>query len=575
MRALDTKRPHLVVAVGVVLLAGVCLAGFAWHADAAEPPPKPSATPAPSATPSSKPSPAPPAVPSEAPTGVPAQAPSNAPSGTEPGGGTSGDGQGGKDECGWIDVGCHAKQAITGWFGLLVGAALKPVIGTLAATQFSTPEIGSAPMKRAEQIWATSLAIADTCFVLLVSLAGVMLMAGQTFAGETSPREIVPRLVAAFIALNTSLIWIGYGIQLANGLAAAILMDGTDKIEPSQAGRVLAEGIEASINTGGAFYTLVSLVAVVLATILLFGYVMRLAIIMVLIAVAPVALMFHALALTDGLARLWWRGMTGMLAIQVCQSFVFITALQLLLSQHSDNNHPFFGVPTEQAELIDLLLVIALLYVLICIPRWVARTVWQPAKPRMFTQLVKTFLVYKGIGALNSAAGQALRSASATRRAPGGRARPGPGGAGNRPNGGPHGGPHGGGPDGPHRPGPRPDHGPGHSARPDEQRGQGQRPRPGPTPRTGPSGPQTGGRAGNGRPQRPAHHAAPRDRTAPRPPGGGSRTIGGGTARPQPPIRFEPSTRPHRSNQRSQRSAPRAFVRVDPPRRRRYGRRNR
>ncbi|MFC6879654.1 hypothetical protein [Actinomadura yumaensis] len=324
-------------------------------------------------------------------------------------------------------------------------------MGTLAATQFSTPEIGSAPMKGAEQIWLTSLTIADTSFVLLVTVAGVLLMAGQTFAGETSPSQVIPRLIVAFIAMNTSLIWIGYGIRFANGLATAILANGTDKIDPDQAGRVLAEGIEASINTGGAFYTIVSLITVTLAAILLFGYVMRLAIIMVLVGLAPVALMFHALALTDGLARLWWRGITGTLAIQVCQSFVFISALRLLLSQHSDNNHFFLGVPTEQAELVDLLLVIALLYMLIRIPRWVARTVWQPAQPRMLRQLVRTLLVYKVYGAVNHAAGRVLRSGKNSRAASGstgtGRPPPGPGGQGHRRNG-PHRGPHGGSPNG-------------------------------------------------------------------------------------------------------------------------------
>ncbi|MBD2895603.1 hypothetical protein amrb99_45420 [Actinomadura sp. RB99] len=569
MRAFPVKGSRWLVLLGVMALAGVCVLSVASRADAAEPPPSPSPAPAPSTTP--------PATPSV----VPSETPSISPSGTDTGDGdgtsTGGDG---KDECGWIDVGCKTKQAITGWFQALASGALKPVMGTLAATQFSTPEIGSGPMKRAEQIWGTSLAIADTCFVLLVTLAGVLLMAGQSVAGETSPGPVIRRLVLAFLAMNTSLIWIGYGIQFANGLASAILMNGTDKIDPDQAGRVLAEGIEASINTGGAFYTIVSLIIVVLATILLFGYVMRLAITMVLVGLAPVALMFHALALTEGLARLWWRGISGTLAIQVCQSFVFITAVQLLLSQHGDNNHFFIGVPTERAELIDLLLVIALLYMLIRIPRWVARTVWQPAQPRMLRQLVRTLLVYKVFGAVNKAAGQVLRSGKSTRTAAGstsGGRRPGPGGGEHR-RPGPHGGPHGG-PNGPRGgPGPQPDRGSAQGGRPDERPGPDRphRRRPGanPAPRTAP---HTAGRTGTGTPHRPGHDTAPGTNPPRRPSGipGPARTPGGGPARPRPPVPPQPPARPYRRTDRPRRPAPRAFVRLDPPRQRRHGRRNR
>ncbi|MFF4237587.1 hypothetical protein ACFYYL_17075 [Actinomadura geliboluensis] len=496
--------------------------------------------------------------------------------------GSSGEGQE-EDDCGWVDMGCHTKEAITGWFRSLAKSALKPVLGFLASSQLGTPEIGSSPMNQAEEIWATSRVIANTCFVLLVLVAGVLLMAGQTFSGVAAPGQTIVRLVVAFAAMNLSLVVIGYGIQLANGLARSILMSGADQIDPDEVGRIFAEGVGASVNTAGIFFVLVSLVVVVLACILAFIYVMRLAIIMILIGIAPIALMFHALPLTDGLARLWWRGITGALAIQVCQSFVFITALRLLLSQHNDNNHTFYGVPTEQAELIDLLLVIALLYILICIPRWVARTVWQPAQPRILSQLVRTFVVYKGVGAVLGAFGKAARGARgarAARTASAGAARPGPGGGPrwrggtNGPRGGPSGGPHGG-------PAPRPDRGPGHGPRCREPRGPDRRHRP----RTGPvPGPANGARSGThsathggtGTRNRAGHGAAPRGTPGgPHVPPVPGRTGAGGPARPHPRVPTQPPTRPYRRAETPRRPVPRRFVRLDPPRYRRHGRRNR
>ncbi|MGI5206185.1 hypothetical protein ACQEU6_32015 [Spirillospora sp. CA-108201] len=490
--------------------------------------------------------------------------------------GSSGDQE--EDDCGWVDVSCHTKQAITGWFRSLAKSSLKPVLGFLADTQLATPEIGSPAMNQAEQIWGTSRTIANTSFVLLVMLAGVLLLAGQTFSGMAAPGQTIVRLVAAFIAMNTSLVVIGYGIQLANGLARSIFMNGAEQIDPDQAGRIFAEGIEASINTAGIFFVIVTLVVVVLACILAFIYVMRLAIIMVLVGIAPLALMFHALPLTDGLARLWWRGITGALAIQVCQSFVFITALRLLLSQHNDNNHTFYGVPTEQAELVDLLLVIALLYILICIPRWVARTVWQPAQPRVLSQLVRTFLVYKGVGAALGVAGKAMRGARGARAATAaaGRTRPGPGGGPrwrggpDRPRGGPSGGPH-------SDPGPRPNRGPGHGPQCREPRGPDRRHRhrPGPANATR-SGTHSGAHGSTRTHHRPGHGAAPRGAPhRPHVPPVPGRTGAGGPARPHPRIPVQPPPRSYRRAERPHRPAPPRFVRLDPPRRRRHGRGNR
>ncbi|MGH8882333.1 MAG: hypothetical protein ACRD0P_34135, partial [Stackebrandtia sp.] len=323
MRTVSARHhpPKRAVSVLILLLAavlaGTCLVTSAPSA-AAAPPPVPQVTPTgPASTTSPTTTVEPTATPEP---GVSDSVPPSPDiqSGVGQNGGD--EAVGAEDECWWANLGCKAKEGITGWFQDLAADALKPVLGFLADTQLGTPEIGSPEMAQAEQIWSTSQTIANACFVLLVTLAGVLLMAGETFGGQASAREVVPRLVLAFVAVNTSLIILGYGIQFANGLARAILMAGGDRIDTDQAGRVLAEGVESSINTGGAFLTMVVLVVVVMAVVLAFIYIVRLAIIMVLIGLAPVALMFHALPLTDGLARLWWRGITGALAIQVCQS---------------------------------------------------------------------------------------------------------------------------------------------------------------------------------------------------------------------------------------------------------------
>ncbi|GAA2456197.1 hypothetical protein GCM10010191_89420 [Actinomadura vinacea] len=285
--------------------------------------------------------------------------------------------------------------------------AAKPVFGMLRATVLGTPELDSPDMARARDLWGTSQTIANVCFVLVVSVAGVLLMAGQSLpGGELTPGRLLARLVAAFLASNLSLIVIGYGISLANGLAGAFLTSAEKRIDPGVMADVIAGYIAASLIPMQPFTALIALGVVVLALCVAFIYIVRVAITMVLIAAAPVALMFHALPMTDGLARLWWRGITGVLAIQVVQSLVLATAFQLLFTEIKNDQGSVLGIPTRN-DAIDLLLATALLWLLIRIPAWVARTIWQPAQPRMLGQLLKSFLLYRGVGAVMSKTGAA------------------------------------------------------------------------------------------------------------------------------------------------------------------------
>jgi hypothetical protein len=350
-------------------------------------------------------------------------------------------------DCGFTDVGCMAQQAINGWFRELVRSGANSVLSFLSTTVLGTPEIGSPEMDRAEEIWGTSQKIANTCFVLLITIAGVTLMAGQSLPGELAVKDLLPRVLVAFLCANLSLVLVGYCISFANGLAEAFLSAGHNSVDPKQVGVVIANGVLATIATQGLFYILISLVVVVLAVCVAFIYVMRLAITMVLIAAAPIALMFHALPMTEGIARLWWRGMVGMLAIQVCQALVFVTALQLLLAGDSAEVGQQWAIPPDKSDLIDLLLIIGLLMVMIRIPSWVARTIWQPAQPRMLGQLFRSLVVYRTIGGLANALGNGrgarFRWTAGSGAGPGGR-----GGRG-RPHGPGPGSPSGGGPQNP------------------------------------------------------------------------------------------------------------------------------
>jgi hypothetical protein len=292
-----------------------------------------------------------------------------------------------------------AKQAVNGWFADLVTSAAKPIFNLLAETVLATPPLDSPDMARAKDLWGVSQTIANTCYVLIITVGGVLLMAGHSLpGGELTPGQLVARLLGAFLASNLSLIVIGYGITFANGLATAFLRAGAEAVDPGRVAKVIAGYVVANLVPAQPFTILIGLGVVVLALCVGFIYIVRVALTMVLIAAAPVALMFHALPATDGLARLWWRSITGVLAIGVCQSLILATAFRLMFSSVKGTNGHFPGLASNST--VDLLLALCLLWVMVRVPSWVARTIWRQAQPRLLTGLVKSLILYRGLGAL-------------------------------------------------------------------------------------------------------------------------------------------------------------------------------
>lgn len=270
------------------------------------------------------------------------------------------------EECGTFDIGCKLEQSLNGWFKDLARSAVAPVFNAVGSTLLATPQVEQIP--RVQQIWAGTLAVANSLFVLLVIAGAVIVMGYETLQTSYTVKDIAPRLVVGFVAANFSLLLAGKAIEFANALAAALLGGGIDAKVASQ---MLVDRLEQNLAAGGVFLILLVLVAVVFAVVLSLLYVIRLTVTILLVAAAPLALACHALPQADGLARLWWRALAGVLAIQVAQALVFIVALRVMLT-------PDGALPiSDDSQLFDLLIIICLLYVLVRIPAWIGQQVMQ------------------------------------------------------------------------------------------------------------------------------------------------------------------------------------------------------
>ena len=315
---------------------------------------------------------------------------------TTPGTGQPGQGQQTQDDCGITDPGACITQAINGFFRGVVTDALNPLLDLLSKTLLTTPMPDSLP--RVGELWTNSWQILLVAYGMLVLIAGVIAMGYQTVQTRHSIKELAPRLVVGFLAGALSL-WVATkGIQIANGLVAAIMDGGLDA---NSAGETLRNLVLGSL-TGGIFIVFIGIVVAGMLVALLVTYVVRIALTIILIAAAPLALMFHALPQSEGIAYWWWKAYGGCLAIQLGQSLTLITAVKVFLAP---GGFTLFG-PTVSG-LVNLLVALALMYILFKIPFWVLASVrGGDGRRGLIMTLIRAFLAYKTFGLLGGGRGR-------------------------------------------------------------------------------------------------------------------------------------------------------------------------
>ena len=287
--------------------------------------------------------------------------------------------------CGFFNVTCHVTSAIDGWFRDLVTSALNPVLALLGRTVLATPDVTGG---KVGLIWGVTAGIANALVVLLVLAGGAVVMSHETLQTRYAAKDIAPRVVVAVIAANASLALVGLAIPAANAVSQALLGNG---VNPGQATAAMRQLVVTPLGAGGIFLVLLGLVAAVLAVVLLATYVIRVAMLVLLVAVAPLALIGHALPQTEGAARLWWRALAGLFAIQLGQSLVLICALKVFFTPSGPGT---LGL-SASGGLVDVLVAVCLLWVLVRIPAWVSRAVFGAGRSSGVARAFKVAFIYK------------------------------------------------------------------------------------------------------------------------------------------------------------------------------------
>ena len=290
---------------------------------------------------------------------------------------------GGESKPSWWDIPGRVRYGIDAWFRGVVEDALNPLLDLVGKTVLATPQVTS--QDRVGEIWLISLAIADGLLVLFLLAAGALVMTHETLQTRYALKDALPRIAFAAITANASLALSAQMITAANGLAAGFLAGGVD---PEQASLQLKHFILAAVSGAGIFVVLLGLVAAALAVVLLVLYVVRAAVVLILIAGAPLLLLTHALPQTDGLARLWWRGMTAALGIQIAQALVLATAMRVFFSS---GGREALGLSVT-GNLIDLLVCLCLFWILVRIPFWAKDLAFSGGRSQV-VQLARYYVV--------------------------------------------------------------------------------------------------------------------------------------------------------------------------------------
>jgi hypothetical protein len=290
----------------------------------------------------------------------------------------------------WWDMPGRVRYGITSWFRGLVEDALNPMLELIGKTVLATPQV--AGQKRVGDLWLISLGIADGLLILFVLAGAALVMTHETLHTRYALKEMLPRIALAAILVNASLSLSGQMIAAANALSGGFLAGG---VNPGEASLQLKHFILAAVAGSGIFVILLGLVAAALAVFLFILYVVRAALILILVAGAPLMLLMHALPQTDGLARLWWRGMTAALGVQVAQALVLATAVRVFFTS---GGREALGLSVT-GNLVDLLVCLCLFWILIKIPFWAKDLAFSPGRSGV-AQVARSYVLAKGASAL-------------------------------------------------------------------------------------------------------------------------------------------------------------------------------
>jgi hypothetical protein len=318
---------------------------------------------------------------------------------------------------GWInDIVNTLLAAVIHGITLAVQAGLNWVLGLLATTLFASPDVTTLP--QVQYTSGQAQLVADAGMGLIVTAAGALAMSHGSVQDRYSVKELLPRLLIGFTLANLAIPIVRAAITFANAVTAAMV--GTRYTSTDSFGQIRRIVIGAATDQNLAMWVVIlQILVLAMLVVVVFTWLGRLTGLLVVAGVGPVALACHALPHSDPVAQIWWRSLGGLLLVQVLQAVTLHLAVATLLTPGA--NLPFLGLPGDPTGVLNLLITCYLLWLVIRIPRWVARTIGgtRGRSGSILGYVVRVVVVQQLLGAVGLRGGRLLagrggRAAAAT-----------------------------------------------------------------------------------------------------------------------------------------------------------------
>ena len=208
----------------------------------------------------------------------------------------------------------------------IITSAFDPFIDLIRYLSFKTPLVGSNPV--AAKLWLAVLGIANSLFVLIVTLLGFRLMSASTFGfSEIGLRQLLPKLALIFLIMNSSLFFIDILINLSNAMLNA-LFAATGVGDLWQSWQAAGEANASA----GIVSLLLMVLFLTLSFLLLIYYVLRLVVIYLGAVLSPLVVLLQLLPFTKGFTLAAIRTYLFTLFILFIHAVILSLASGLLLS---------------------------------------------------------------------------------------------------------------------------------------------------------------------------------------------------------------------------------------------------
>lgn len=231
-------------------------------------------------------------------------------------------------------------KAIVGLFKKIIETAGKPFISALDYFTHSTPLMADNPS--VFKMWLAVLGIANSLFVLVVALLGFHVMSAASLGFEELEfKHLLPRLGLTFLGMNVSIFAIDFIISLSNAMIGAI--------ESAFNSLSVWDALKAVVSQAGGqgiVALLIMVVFLVLATILLVYYVMRIVTLYVGAILSPLVVLLSSVpGFRDFSATATKAYITNIFVLFV-HVIILMLAATLFVGLNKGGDNPFDPVMT-------------------------------------------------------------------------------------------------------------------------------------------------------------------------------------------------------------------------------------